>query len=69
MENLDMIDWEHDDNTKSVKNEIDELYKWWKQRIIKEAEGKLDPIWKEGQYENDNKMPIRLINIRKYLWT
>jgi len=64
----DAIDGEFDENVKNARKEMDELYKWWKQRIAKEAEGKLEPIYKEEQYENDNEMLIRLIKIRRHMW-
>jgi len=65
----DIADWQHDDAHSNARKEIDELYAWWKQRIIKDNAGEIDSIWGEGQYETDNAMLIRLINIRKYLWT
>jgi len=64
----DVIDGEYDENVKNARKEMDELYKWWKQHIAKEAEGKLEPIYKEEQYENDNEMLIRLIKIRRHMW-
>jgi hypothetical protein len=65
----DITDWEWHEDHKTAKKEIDELYSWWKERIIKDAEGKVDPIWGEGQYDLDNEMLIRLVKVRKYLWT
>jgi hypothetical protein len=65
----DMTDWSQDEKFKSAKLEIDELYNWWKERSKKEDDGKLDPIWSEKQYAEDNKMLIRLIKIRSFLWT
>jgi len=64
-----IVDWEQDENTQKARIEINDLYVWWKQRANKEATGMLDPIWKKGQYENDNDMLVRLIKIRQYLWT
>jgi hypothetical protein len=55
--------WNHSKATKKVKAEITALYKWWTKR--KEIENELEP----KQYEMDNKMLIRLIKIRKHLWT
>ena len=69
-ENLNLTtDWTQDDQFSSAKLEIDELYNWWKDRSKKEIDGRLDPIWAENQYEKDDEMLIRLIRIRKYLWT
>jgi hypothetical protein len=70
IENLnETTDWTQDDIIANAKLEIDELYNWWKERVKKEADGKLDPIWTEEQYEKDSEMLIRLIKVRKYLWT
>lgn len=69
-ENLnEMTDWNHDDNYRYVKKEIDELYNWWKSRLEQEIREVVDPIWTENQHDNDTDMLIRLIKIRKYLWT
>ncbi len=65
----DIVDWEHDDANKNARKEMDELYAWWKQRVIKDNAGEINFIWGEGQYEQDNAMLIRLINVRQYLWT
>jgi len=65
----DIVDWTHNEETKSAGNEIDELYRWWKQRVLMETDDSIDPIWTEGVYENDNDMLTRLIKIRKFLWT
>ena len=65
----DIVDWEHDENHKSARKEIDELYIWWKERIAKDLEGKLDPVNDEIQYQNDNEMLVRLIKVRGYMWT
>lgn len=62
---IEMIDWEHDQETKSAKLEIDFLYNWWMKRFHDEED--LDKI--KTQYEEDNQMLKRLINVRKYLWT
>ena len=64
----DRTDWEYDENNKSARKEIDELYSWWKQRITEDEAGKVNPIGNEGQYETDNEMLIRLIKVRKYMW-
>jgi hypothetical protein len=62
-EMIEILDWEGDEKTKTAKLEIDFLYNWWMQRVHKEddLDGK--------QYEEDNRMLIKLISIRKYLWT
>jgi len=62
------VDWEYNEPTKNARKEMDELYHWWQQRINKEAEGEYDPILNTEQYETDNQMLIRLIEVRKYMW-
>lgn len=60
---IEQIDWNHDEEIKHAKAEIDVLYKWWLERFDKENE--LD----EKQYEEDNQMLKRLIDVREYLWS
>ncbi len=60
---IEQIDWKHDKETENAKAEIDFLYNWWLERIDKEND--LD----EKQFEEDNQMLIRLIEIRKCLWS
>jgi hypothetical protein len=62
-------DWNYDDNFKLAKQEIEHLYNWWLERLQHERNNDIDPIWTDKQYEIDNEMLIRLIKIRKYLWT
>ncbi len=59
-------DWDSDDEFKSAKIEIQALYDWWAKRLADEEV--LDEL-SESQYEKENEMLIRLIKIRKYLWT
>ncbi|MDD5571108.1 MAG: hypothetical protein PHD97_08115 [Bacteroidales bacterium] len=66
---LKMTDWNQDKNFKQAKKEIDKLYKWWKKRIKYENNGKVDPVWTVNQHDKDTEMLIRLVKIRKYLWT
>ena len=66
---LDDRDWEHDEKARNARKEITDLYGWWKERIVKEEAGEINPIMRTDEYEIDNQMLIRLINIRKYLWT
>ncbi|MEN7549175.1 hypothetical protein AAG747_14725 [Rapidithrix thailandica] len=57
-------DWSHTELHRNVKEEMDVLYKWWKER------SKMEHIEvDEKQQEADNEKLIRLIKIRKYLWT
>ncbi|MEJ7861841.1 MAG: hypothetical protein WKF90_09425 [Pyrinomonadaceae bacterium] len=62
-EMIEVIDWGYEEKTKKAKLEIDFLYLWWVDRIDKE-----DHL-NEKQYEVDNQMLKRLIDVRKYLWT
>lgn len=66
---LDLIDWSISEEAIKAKQEIETLRDWWKERLKLEKKGKLDPIWSEQHYLKDNEMLIRLINVRKYLWT
>ena len=63
------IDWEQKEEDIQAKKELTSLYEWWKNRSEKELEDNLDPIWTKNQYEEDNEMLIKLIKVRKYLWT
>jgi hypothetical protein len=63
------VDWTHDLIHIHTKHEILELYNWWKLRLEKEKEVGFDPVWTEGQYDEDDRILIRLIKIRRYLWT
>ncbi|MTI29262.1 hypothetical protein [Xanthovirga aplysinae] len=63
------VDWTQNEETILAKKEIEDLYKWWKERVKKELDAEIDPIWTENQYEEDNARLIRLIKVRKYLWT
>lgn len=65
----DKTDWEQDESFKKAKKEIDELYVWWKDRIKAEKSENIDPIWTKNQHEKDTNMLIRLVKIRKFLWT
>ena len=66
---IESTNWDEDSNFKLAKQEIDELYRWWKERIVSENDEHVDPIWTENQHEKDTKMLVRLVKIRKYLWT
>lgn len=60
---IEQIDWQEKQETKNAKAEIEHLYNWW----IKRCEQNDDLNSK--QYEEDNQMLKRLIDVRKYLWT
>jgi hypothetical protein len=61
-------DWNYNDEFKHARKEIIELQNWWterKQRVIDDTIKELD----EQQYSEDNSMLMRLIDIRRFLWT
>lgn len=66
---LKTTDWNQDEDFEKAKIEIDELYNWWTNRLKAEKDSQIDPIWTENQYDIDTEMLIRLVKIRKYLWT
>ena len=55
-------DWNADEKHRLAKAEIDELYDWWS--AYSESES-----MSNENYELENKMLIRLINVRWALWT
>lgn len=64
-EMFEIIDWNHTEENKLAKAEIDFLYNWWINRNHDEDD--LDKI--NEQYQEDNQMLKRLIDVRKHLWT
>ena len=62
------IDWSVDESHANAKKEIEELYQWWNTRKKDSVQNQIDDF-NEQQYLKDNAMLIRLINVRKYLWT
>ncbi len=60
------VDWSHDEKHRKAKEELSQLYNWWKERVKNDEN--LDPL-STNQYDIDNSMLIRLINIRWALWT
>ena len=61
--------WDHDNLHIKTKEEILELYDWWKTRKEEELKERLDPIWTEQQHSKDTEMLIRLVKVRGFLWT
>jgi hypothetical protein len=66
---FEFTDFEQNAESKRVKKEIDELYQWWKTRVLIEQGRKNNENGTEEQYKKDNEMLIRLIEVREYLWT
>ena len=62
-------DWNQSAEHRHAKAEIDALAAWWPPRAAAEAAETVGAIWSPGQYEIDNQMLVRLIQIRQYLWT
>lgn len=58
------VDWS---NSMATKTEIEELYDWWKSTI--EKDHATDSLLTKDKYQEESDMLIRLIKIRKYLWT
>ena len=58
-------DWNFDKKTQDIFQEITFLYQWWIERRDSDKNELLD----SNQYDIDNEMLIRLINVRKSLWT
>lgn len=62
------INWNENDEVKHAKIVIEELYSWWKQRIKTDSQGLISDF-DSTQYEEDSLMLIKLIGVRRYLWT
>ncbi|MFT4665809.1 MAG: hypothetical protein ACI9RM_001088 [Ulvibacter sp.] len=62
-------DWDGNEDNKIAKAKIEELCKWWEDRLSLEANDTLDEIWVEGQHEKDTIMLVELVGVRKYLWS
>ncbi|WP_101757990.1 hypothetical protein [Oceanicoccus sp. KOV_DT_Chl] len=58
-------DWNADEKHRKVKVELEELYSWWCRRLEVED---LDGL-NEQQYEEDDRMLHKLIEVRWALWT
>ncbi|MGI0118292.1 hypothetical protein [Zooshikella sp. RANM57] len=58
-------DWEADEKHQKAKNELEVLYSWWQKRIEIEDQCGLT----EQQYEEDDRMLHKLIEVRWALWT
>lgn len=56
-------DWSFNEDQAAAKVEIDYLYKWWISYSRSAWRGD------SKEYEIENEMLIRLVNIRKFLWT
>jgi hypothetical protein len=65
---FETTDWEHTEEKKTVKKEIDFLYNWWKELLIKKEKDEWNSMNNKIQYEEENEMLIRLIKIRGHLW-
>jgi hypothetical protein len=60
------IDWDQDGEHREAKQERTALYQWWSVRKFKDRSiHSLSP----SQYERDNEMLIKLITLRRWLWT
>ncbi len=66
---LEVTDWEQEEYLRSAKKEIQTLYNWWKERIKMYGGNSVDVLHDEKIYDKDDEMLIRLIKVRRYLWT
>ena len=64
----DHRDWNANKKLIIDKKELKELYDWWKQRKRKEKKKRFDET-AEPQYTEDSQMLMKLIKLRRYLWT
>ena len=60
--------WNQNDEYKQARNDIEELYNWWLERQKLSTSEKFNDL-NEKQYLEDNEQLIKLISVRKYLWT
>ena len=58
-------DWNADEKHRKVKVELEALYSWWLNRLKIEDQCGLE----EQQYEEDDRMLHKLIEVRWALWT
>lgn len=63
------LDWNGTEETKKARKEIEELYAWWQE--YKKAVHERSYTFKEDHdnYQLENEMLKRLIDVRVYLWT
>jgi hypothetical protein len=62
------VDWKHNEESIKAKDEIEGRYAWWVERKNADLEEKINHLDK-SQYDKDNEMLIRLINVKQWLWT
>jgi hypothetical protein len=58
-------DWNADKKHRDVRDELEKLYQWWIQRMVKEDQCGMS----EEEYTFDEEMLHRLIKVRWALWT
>lgn len=62
--------WEQSPDFQQARRDLQELYEWWKERVAAEPDGTLpDLLEQQAQYEQDEHMLLRLVRLRRYLWT
>lgn len=62
------VDWTATDEYRNIKKEIEALYGWWnKRKELYKTDDACDGDLM--QYDEDDAMLIRLIKIRRHLWT
>ncbi|MEH0153972.1 hypothetical protein V6R21_07470 [Limibacter armeniacum] len=63
------IDWSVDQLHIHARQELLQLYNWWRKRVEGEKQGEIVQTMDEVQYQIDDEMLIRLIKVRRFLWT
>ena len=61
------VNWDQNADTNAARIEIEKLYSWWKAWITRPESTSFDQDWIE--YQEENAMLKRLIDVRMYMWT
>lgn len=61
------IHWDQDEDHAAAKKEIDILYAWWKEWQVKLNDGSFHHDL--ADYQKENEMLKRLIEVRQFMWT
>ena len=71
---FEITSWNEDADSKRVAKEIKAIYRWWKlyenlSKIAHKAKGDKFCKMQDALIKEEQEMLIRLVKIRKYLWT
>ncbi|MGH2553521.1 MAG: hypothetical protein ACRDEB_07385, partial [Chitinophagaceae bacterium] len=63
------LDWKADNDCKKARKSIEELYAWWQE--FKKTVDEKSYTFKEDidNYQHENEMLKKLIDVRMYMWT